>query len=111
MQELCKNKLGCDQVLDGELLAKWRKLVDQLKGAPPLTLPRCCLQAPRSESRTYQLQGFYDASTAAYAGVVYLVEEDEGCTYSHFVVSKTRVSPLKPITVPRLELLSTLCFG
>ena len=39
MQELCKNKLGCDQLLDGELLAKWRNLVDQLMGAPPITLP------------------------------------------------------------------------
>ena len=111
MQELCKNKLGWDQLLDGELLAKWKKLVDQLNGAPPITLPRCCLQGPRSESRTYRLQGFCDASTAAYAAVVYVVEEDEGCTYSHFVVSKTRVSPLKPITVPRLELLSALCLA
>ena len=61
--------------------------------------------------RTYQLHAFCDASTAAYAAVVYLVEEDEGCTYSHLVVSKTRVSPLKLITVPRLELLSTLCLA
>ena len=84
MQELCKNKLGWDQLLDVELLAKWKKLVDQLKGASPITLPRCCLQGPKSESRTYQLQGFCNASTAAYAAVVYLVEEDEGCTHSHF---------------------------
>ena len=111
MQELCKNKLGWDQLLDGELLAKWMKLIDQLKGAPPITLPRCCLQGPISESRTYRLHGFCDASTAAYAAVVYLVEEDESCTYSQFLVSKTRVAPLKPITVPRLELLSALCLA
>ena len=111
MQELCKNKLGWDQPLDGELLAKWTKLVEQLKGALPITLPRCCLLTPRSESKTYRLNGFCDASTAAYAAVVYLVEEDEDSTYSHFVVSKTRVSPLKHITIPRLELLSALCLA
>ena len=97
MQELCKNKLGWDQLLSGEALAKWTKLVEQLRGAPPITLPRCCLQGPRSESRMY---GFCNASTAAYAAVVYLVEEAEGRAYSHFIVSKTRVSPLKPVTIP-----------
>ena len=107
MQELCKNKLGWDQQLSGEVLAKWTKLVDQLKGAPPITLLRCCLHSPKSESREYRLCGFCDASTAAYAAVVYLVE-DEDHAYSHFIVSRMRVSPLRPVTIPRLELLSAL---
>ena len=111
MQELCKNKLGWDQQLSGEVLAKWTKLVDQLKGAPPITLPRCCLHGPRSKLREYRLCGFCDASTAAYAAVVYLVEEDENHTYTHFIVSKTRVSPLRSVTIPRLELLSALCLA
>ena len=111
MQELCKSKQGWDQPLSGELLIKWTRLIDQLKEAPPITLPRCCLQGPRSESRVYRLHGFCDASNVAYAAVVYLVEEDGNCVYSHFIVSKTRVSPLKPITIPRLELLSALCLA
>ena len=77
IQELCKSKLGWDQPLRGEILAKWTRLIDQLKGSPPITLPRCFLQSPRSEFRTYWLCGFCDASNAAYAAVVYLVEEDE----------------------------------
>ena len=98
--------------MSGEVLEEWTKLVNQLKGAPPITLSRCCLHSPKSESREYRLCGFCDASTAAYAAVVYLVEEDEERTYSsHFIVSKTRVSPLKPETIPRLELLSALCLA
>ena len=62
---------------------------------------------PKSESRDYRLCGFCGVSTAAYAAVVYLVEEEEH-TYSHFIVSKTRVSPLKCVTIPRLELLPAL---
>ena len=111
MQELCKSKLGWDQQLSGELLIKWTRLIDQLRDAPTISLPRCCLQGPRSESRTYRLHGFCDASNVAYAAVVYLVDEDENHVYSHFIVSKTRVSPLKPITIPRLELLSALCLA
>ena len=43
--------------------------------------------------------------------MVYLVKEDEGCIYSQSVISKTQVSPLKPMTIPRLELLSALCLA
>lgn len=38
MQELCRSKLGWDQPLSGEVLAKWTKLVEQLKGAPPIII-------------------------------------------------------------------------
>ena len=95
MQELCKNKLGWDQPLSEDLRTKWTRLIDQLSGSPSLTLPRCCLKGPSSKSKTYQLHGFCDASLAAYAAVVYLVEEDEHGKYSHFIVAKTRVAPLK----------------
>ena len=98
-------------MLEGELLTRWMKLVEQLKETPEITLPRCCLQSPKNDSRTYRLHGFCDASTAAYAAVVYLVEEGEGLARSHFIVSKTRVSPLSPVTIPRLELLSALCLA
>ena len=72
-----------------------------------MTLPRCYLSGARDEARRYRLYGFCDASTAAYAAVVYLVEADDH-KYSSFVVSKTRVLPLKAQTIPRLELLSML---
>ena len=106
-----QEQAGVGSAVEWGIAGQVDKLVEQLRGAPPITLPRCCLQGPRSESREYQLYGFCDASTAAYAAVVYLVEEDEGCAYSHFIVAKTRVSPLKPATIPRLELLSALCLA
>ncbi|MCG8623726.1 MAG: hypothetical protein MJE68_17250, partial [Proteobacteria bacterium] len=51
MQKLCKDKLDWDQQLSGEVLEEWMNLVNQLKGAPPITLSRCCLHSPKSESR------------------------------------------------------------
>ena len=109
MQELCRDKIGWDQPLAGEMLSKWKRLIEELRVAPTIALPRCCLQAPKSEDRSYRLNGFCDASNAAYAAVVYLVEQDGDCAYTHFIVAKTRVSPLKSVTIPRLELLSALC--
>ena len=54
------------------------------------------------------LYGFCDASTAAYAAVVYLVAETSSHRSSSFVAAKTRVVPLAQLTIPRLELLSAL---
>ena len=52
-----------------------------------------------------QLRGFSDASEEAYAGVVYLrLENTEGRVHTTLVVSKTKVSPIKRLSIPRLEL-------
>lgn len=52
-----------------------------------------------------QLHGFSDVSELAFAAVVYLrvaVSTEE--VYVSFVTSKTRVAPIKQLTIPRLEL-------
>ena len=69
-------------------------------------LPRCYFDNIKANMVDYCLYGFCDASTTAYAAVVYLVKEDTTQKSSSFVTSKTRVAPLKPLTIPRLELLS-----
>jgi len=54
------------------------------------------------------LQGFCDASSGAYAAVVYLRIESSAGSMVNFVASKTRVVPTSKQSIPRLELLSTL---
>ncbi len=52
-----------------------------------------------------QLHGFCDASEDAYAAVVYLRTVDpEGSVCVTLVTSKTRLEPIKRLTIPRLEL-------
>ena len=55
-----------------------------------------------------RLMGFCDVSKTAYAVVVYISIESETGALSRFVTCKTRVSPVKEQTIPRLELLSAL---
>ena len=54
---------------------------------------------------TVELHGFCDASQNAYAAVIYIratyASNPPSCK---LVISKTRVAPLKPTTIPRLEL-------
>ena len=54
------------------------------------------------------LVGFSDASEDAYACCIYIVGLDVSGNSTSLVVSKTRVSPLKIQTIPRLELLGAL---
>ena len=53
------------------------------------------------------LHGFGDASKGAYCAVVYLVYQlNDGSRHASLLTSKTRVAPLKQLTIPRLELMS-----
>ncbi|XP_046810032.1 uncharacterized protein LOC124420614 [Lucilia cuprina] len=55
------------------------------------------------------LHGFSDASLKAYSAVIYcLVKDKHGNIKLSLIASKTRVSPLKQISLPRLELCGAL---
>ncbi|GBM91571.1 hypothetical protein AVEN_209400-1 [Araneus ventricosus] len=56
-----------------------------------------------------QLHSFSDASKKAYGTVVYfLVVRPDGTITTSFVTSKSRVAPLKTLSLPRLELMGAL---
>ncbi|XP_039226992.1 uncharacterized protein LOC120320683, partial [Drosophila yakuba] len=74
-------------------------------------LPRTQCQVPRyiaSPFRDVQLHGFADASSHAYGAVVY-PRVAVGCSFQvTLVAAKTRVAPIKPVSIPRLELNAAL---
>ena len=54
-----------------------------------------------------QLHGFSDASEAAYTAVVYLrVSDGIGNVHVSLMTSKSKVAPIKHLTIPRLALWS-----
>ena len=60
-------------------------------------------------SRPKELHVFCDASNGAYGAAVYLRTFDgEDAASVHLLYSKSRLSPIKAATVPRLELLAVL---
>ena len=79
-----------------------------LRTSAPILVPRYLLYNVSNEVESYSLHGFCDASLRAYAAVVYLrVKTRTGYSVT-FLASKTRVTPLREQTIPRLELLSAL---
>ena len=70
----------------------------------PIDIPRC-YYPKQSRIQSVQLHGFSDASEGAYSGVVYLRMVDSlQCVYTSLVTSKTKVAPMKRLSIPRLEL-------
>ena len=51
---------------------------------------------------------FCDASTTAYAAVVFIREETDNFIETKMLTAKTRVAPIKSVCVPRLELCAAL---
>ena len=76
--------------------------LSQLNHLGSIHIPRYFLFVPRE----IQLHAFSDASKLAYAAVVYVrTVYENGQIDVRLVASKSRVSPLKSQSIPRLELL------
>ena len=97
-----------DQPLTDSLLDEWNALVHDLQAEIQISIPRCYLRDVEGSPISISLCGFCDASTKAYAAVVYLRVEAVHGVRVQFIVSKTRVAPTQQLTIPRLELLSAL---
>ncbi|XP_026467838.1 uncharacterized protein LOC113371424 [Ctenocephalides felis] len=104
MQELWKCNLDWEDALPDELQDSWNDFRHHLSCLEGLSVPRCFFkQVPVS----IQCHGFADASLLAYGACVYLrATYEDGSISCHLICSKSKVAPLKQVTLPRLELLA-----
>ncbi|XP_047988458.1 uncharacterized protein LOC125228055 [Leguminivora glycinivorella] len=105
LQQIWRSGIGWDQdVQDDDHLAHlWKRWIGRLINVCTCKVPRH--YAPEPTSCAIELHIFCDASEKAYASVAYwrFVRED-GKIWVALVTSKSRVTPLKPVSIPRLEL-------
>ncbi len=68
-------------------------------------MSRCIKPAGSGHVKTFQLHHFADASENGYGTVTYLLlTNDHGQKSCTFMLGKSRVAPLKQVTIPRMEL-------
>lgn len=103
MQELWLRKLDWDDPVPDDLLKQWTDYCSDLLSLENVRIPRWT--GMHRDKLGIELHGFADASTRAYAAVVYLrVLHSLTDIQVSLIAAKTKVVPLKTISVPRLEL-------
>jgi hypothetical protein len=102
LQMLWSLQSGWDDVLPPQIQQQWEDYKLDMKRIESLSIPRCMIHA---NPICINLNGFSDASERAYSAVVYLCAYYQNCPPRiSLITSKTRVAPLKTVSLPRLEL-------
>ncbi|XP_021959562.1 uncharacterized protein LOC110855462 [Folsomia candida] len=115
MQSLWKVQQGWDDPLSSHLQNEWINFRKDLESLSNLTIDRFYMEGSRLTCPSlnapilgltpkFCLAGFCDASQKSYAAAVYLCVYYNGSSSTSLVSSKTRIAPVKVITLPRLEL-------
>ncbi|XP_012227904.1 uncharacterized protein [Linepithema humile] len=101
LQELWLLRCDWDAPLPDTLLQRWSDYVAE--NLNKIRIPRWTGQ--HSSDLAYEIHGFADASSRAYAAVVYLrVLHSLSSFQISLLVAKTKVAPVKTVSIPRLEL-------
>ncbi|XP_076392699.1 uncharacterized protein LOC143265299 [Megachile rotundata] len=106
MQELWQLNIGWDVSLPQEIHTRWCSFRTELRDISFLAIPRRVLV---NSNEYLELHGFSDASEKAYGAAIYLRARTGNTTWGcRLLCAKTRVAPLKTISLPRLELCGAL---
>lgn len=109
LQDLCRAKIGWDDTIPSEHLQRWLKWLEDLPKLEALKVDRCLKPKNFTDIVTAEIHHFSDASQQGYGAVSYLRTTDvNGNVHCSFVMAKSRLAPLKSITIPRLELMAAV---
>lgn len=105
MQATWSRGLSWDEALPPDLKRKWDQYKEELSMLSSFKLPR---RIVRDNVTKFEWHVFCDASEAGYGTVVYLRQFTETGIHVRLVCGKSKVSPLKVISIPRLELCAAV---
>lgn len=107
IQEIWAKKLDWDERLPNELLKRWQSFSHALPQLANFKIPRYLFSS--SNIKEIQIHGFSDASLKAYGACIYVrcLYKDNSVT-CRLLCSKSRIAPLKTVSLPRLELCGAL---
>lgn len=101
IQEAWRAGSDWDRPLDPQLQQEWKVFYEDLKLIDQLRIPRWLKTTASSE---VQIHMFADASAKAYGVAVYVRTKCDGKWKAQLLCSRSKVAPLKTLTIPRLEL-------
>lgn len=104
LQTLWRKKVDWDEPLDQEIRDQWVNIATDIQEGNNTVYPRRYFTRYTHPTINRQLHIFADASLCAYGAVAYLIQDDQVT----LVMSRSRVAPVKPITLPKLELMAAV---
>ena len=106
LQELWRQNLDWDDEITGEPLHYWQRWLENAGKISSVMVARCYVLLKESVLEI-QLHVFCDASENAYGAVAYLrYSFKDGRHQCTLVMSKSKLAPIKTVTLARLELCS-----
>lgn len=106
IQLLWKAGVSWDSSIPQDIHTMWIEFKEQLPLVEQIRFQRCIIS---SDAIQFELHGFCDASEKAYGACLYLRSTNSNQIHSvSLICSKSRVAPVKSISLPRLELCAAL---
>ena len=109
IQDLCKTQAAWDETVPDNIRARWEKWRGEMHESAEFKIHRCYKPDNFGDVMSVELHSFSDSSVNGYGQCSYLRmvnnRDEVHCT---LVMAKSRVTPLKPVTVPRLELTAAV---
>ncbi|CAH2226645.1 jg21004, partial [Pararge aegeria aegeria] len=106
MQRLWIEQCSWDEEVSKEIQQSWMSFAKTLPILNNLKIPRWILN---DDIITHEVHVFSDSSERAYGACLYVRSVSKSNLISvHLLTSKSRVAPIKPTTIPRLELCGSL---
>lgn len=104
LQKLWLNGVTWDETLEPEIKEEWLHIRKDLENLHKIQVSRW-LKSSENTLPDATIHGFCDASTKAYGAVAYLrVLREDGMYDVGLIAARSRVAPIKPVSLPRLEL-------
>ncbi|GFW37879.1 integrase catalytic domain-containing protein [Trichonephila clavipes] len=107
-QEIWQRKTDWDEELLPDIREKFEQWCSEASFLCELQIPRYALQCDTVNCPECEIHTFSDASIKAYGAVSYVRLRTFDKISVHLLASKSRVAPLKVLTLPRLELMGAL---
>lgn len=103
MQQIWTLKVEWDSLLSTDIIERWKAFMRDLDTYKNIRIPRKVI------SYFIEIHGFCDDSEEAYGSCIYIRTRGTNEIYhAQLLCAKTRVPPLRAVTIPRLELNGAL---
>lgn len=105
MQDVWRSGVHWDESIPQSIYTEWSNFARQWESINKISVDRKLLIEGYHD---VQLHGFCDASSTGYGACIYIRSSNNQKTVAKLLCAKSRVAPLKTVTIPRLELCGAL---